>query len=432
MSAIGTRPLDAPGGEDAPSWEEVRAHLVIVVRCHVPDPSAADDVVQDVDGTQRPSRPGLRGLRCVSSPRPAGPGGACERRTPVAQPYSSAPDPSPSVSDAGPFGGDPALLSGVGRREGPALTGERLRPWSGVADAAASLLGDLAAQLPLDLWVATYVDGEEQVFLAAVGPWAAQAVDASPSPWASSFCLRMSTCTGSVAEPDVARSALLAPVAVGLRASVRAYVGAPLLGPDGEVVGSLCGVDSRVRGDDLADVLPQVRVAAQTLSTLSLQERTSAVLAQDADEAWEVAGRDPLTLLLDGRGLDRALAAEEDRAERYGTPAAVLVCRAGRVRERGPGPERRLRAARGPEALLSLARVVTAAARPSDAVGRVADEAVVVVAGGADSLEVARLRQRVHFALVEEGVTATLTTALRRPGSGLRAALDAALHEAGL
>ena len=139
-------------------------------------------------------------------------------------------------------------------------------PWPDFAAAASGALQFLHEQLTWDVWMITRVSGDRQIVLCAspdkpVRPGA-------QLPWEESFCRamvegrapRVATVTAAVPE--------YAPLSRGLGRHVAAYLGVPVVTPEGELFGTLCGVAFRAKPLSAARDLPLVETLARMLSTL--------------------------------------------------------------------------------------------------------------------------------------------------------------------
>ncbi|MGY1780103.1 GAF domain-containing protein [Geodermatophilus sp. SYSU D01036] len=157
---------------------------------------------------------------------------------------------------------------------------------SGIADADFDRLVVLVRTL-LDVPTAlvTLVQPDRQVFPGAVGlppEWQAR----RSTPLSHSFCQYVRATT----RPPVVRDAREVEVLAGNRAiddlGVVAYCGVPLVGPDGEVVGAVCAIDSRPRDWTDTDVAVLTQVAGLAASELRLR-----ALTRDAETARRAAER---------------------------------------------------------------------------------------------------------------------------------------------
>ncbi|GAB3321951.1 hypothetical protein GCM10027451_44020 [Geodermatophilus aquaeductus] len=165
----------------------------------------------------------------------------------------------------------------------------------GIADADLDRLSALVRTL-LDVPTAlvTLVRPDEQVFPGAVGlPPEWQALRSTPL--SHSFCQYVR----STARPLVVRDAREVEVLSANGAvedlGVVAYCGVPLVGPDGDVVGAVCAIDSRPRDWTDTDLAALTQVAGLAATELRLRALTSE--AEAARRAAERAGEQTRLLL---------------------------------------------------------------------------------------------------------------------------------------
>ncbi len=139
-------------------------------------------------------------------------------------------------------------------------------PWRTWKAAAEGSLRFLAGYAGWDVWMVTQVVDDQQVVLLAHPPEAVPRGTALP--WEGSFCRQMAA--GNA--PRLATVTAAVPVYSNLRTGpvrdIAAYVGVPLVRPDGSLFGSLCGIAYRARPRSAAGVLTVVEAAARLLSTL--------------------------------------------------------------------------------------------------------------------------------------------------------------------
>ena len=138
-------------------------------------------------------------------------------------------------------------------------------------EAAFDRLARLATRiLRTPVGLVSLVDDHRQFFKSAVGltePWAS----ARQTPLSHSFCQHVVTTGRPLIVTDARREALL----VGNRAiselGVIAYLGIPLVTPEGKVLGSLCVIDGFPREWDDADVETMSDLAASVASEIELR-----------------------------------------------------------------------------------------------------------------------------------------------------------------
>lgn len=285
----------------------------------------------------------------------------------------------------------------------------RVPPWPGFAVAAEAAVRELATDLGLDLWLVTALQDDQQVVVAAAGPWSALAAPGTTFAWQDSFCLRMTARQGPTVAPDVHEVPAYAAVATGVFARVRAYVGVPLEGEDGRFFGTLCAFAGDPQPDSLFSVLPRVQFAAQMLSTLLAREQFARERSEEAAAAQALAGEDQVTGLRNRRSWEAALVHEQERVQRYGTTAAVVLLDALRAEED----------ASEEDLLTGTAAVLRTVARPVDVLARLGGHefGVLAVQGTPGGVQALSARLRVH--LRAAGLVVALGTAVRRVGEDL-------------
>lgn len=298
-------------------------------------------------------------------------------------------------------------------------------PWEGFALAASAAVAHLNGALGLDLWMVTHVEGDRQVVVASAGRWAEQARAGAEFAWQASFCRPMVERRAPTAAADLRAVPAYAEVAVGPLARVKAYLGVPLVGDDGELFGTLCAFAGRPV-PELPDRLGLVELVAQMLSTVLAGQQVALARSQEAAAAYALADRDRLTGLRNRRGWEAAVAQEHSRCQRYGSAASVLVLEVVRPTVPDDAVGRRPDAADGQDApdaadrlVVRAAEVLRATVRPGDAVARVGDRELALLAVSCDTLSLRALLARLRVELRSAGVPAVHGTACRRSGESL-------------
>ncbi|MGY1681556.1 GAF domain-containing protein [Geodermatophilus sp. SYSU D01176] len=139
-------------------------------------------------------------------------------------------------------------------------------PWRTFQDAACGALEALHRRLGWDVWVVTRVVDDRQVVVHAHPP------DVIPPgtwlPWADTFCRAMVAGEAPRAATVTAAVPAFAKRMSGPAARIAAYIGVPLVTPDGDLFGTLCAWGFRARPRSAAHDLPLVEAVARLLSTL--------------------------------------------------------------------------------------------------------------------------------------------------------------------
>jgi len=196
-----------------------------------------------------------------------------------------------------------------------------------------------------------------------------------------------------------------APVRIG------AFIGVPIQIEDGAVFGVLAGIDPSPQPPELAAELPLVRLLARMLGTILAAELRAEEAAREAERSEADSGRDPLTGLVNRQGWDWLLRAEDERARRYGSPAAVVSV----------DLEAEQRSA-DEDTVLSAARTIVAVTRSHDVVARLGGAELGVLAVECDASALSALVARVKDELAVAGVEAVVGAAVRPPDGTLEQA----------
>jgi len=185
----------------------------------------------------------------------------------------------------------------------------------------------LAEALPMGAWAVTRVAGERQTILVSDdhGFGLAPGVEGQ---WTMTICRTMVSGETPRVVPDTGSESALCDVIAAAAAggiNVAAYIGTPILYPDGGLFGTVIGVNEQpldpgfVTNETLLDLL-------SSLLSSVLEADTNAVRsARELERAVSDAETDTLTGLLNRRGWERWLAREEERFRRFGDPASVVM-----------------------------------------------------------------------------------------------------------
>ncbi len=139
-------------------------------------------------------------------------------------------------------------------------------PWRDFQAAACDALAALHERLGWDVWVVTRVVDDRQIVLHAHPPDVIR--PGTWLPWADTFCRSMITGEAPRAATVTAAVPAYAKRMSGPVSRIAAYLGVPLVTPEGEVFGTLCAWGFRARPRSAARDLPLVESVARLLSTL--------------------------------------------------------------------------------------------------------------------------------------------------------------------
>ncbi|WP_369069028.1 bifunctional diguanylate cyclase/phosphodiesterase [Kineococcus terrestris] len=287
--------------------------------------------------------------------------------------------------------------------------------------AAGATLRFLHSVLGMDLWIVSRRDGEDYVVLSALDT-AEVGVDAGDvMAWTDTYC----AAAVEGAAPRFAEDVSAVPAWVRARElnglPFTSYLTVPMRASDGTLLGTVCaGSLRRVRASETA--LDGVQLSADLLATVLEHEAARSALRAADPAPHEV---DPVTRLGDRARFERALREEEERAQRYGTTAGVVLVQLEdlpQVNERA-GHE-------AGDALLRRAAHALQARLGDGVLTRLAGGRFAALVPGAGPDEAASLADRLRVAAAASGSAVSTGWAARRAATGLAHAwrqADAAL-----
>lgn len=287
----------------------------------------------------------------------------------------------------------------------------------------------LAGALPMGAWAVTRVAGGRQVVLVSddhgfgLRPGAV-------GRWTLTICHRMVSGETPRIVPDTGDESALCDIvaaAAEYGMPVAAYVGTPILYPDGTLFGTVVGLSAEPLDAGFATNEKLLDLLSSLLSSV-LEADTNAVRsARELERAVTEAETDSLTGLLNRRGWDRWLAREEERFRRFGDPASVVMMDLDGLK--------RINDADGHEAgdayLRRTAATLRSVIRKEDALARLGgDEFAVMAAAGPE--DAAPLVARLRAALDAAGTPCSAGVAHVGLTSGFAEAIlaaDAAMYD---
>ena len=304
-----------------------------------------------------------------------------------------------------------------------------LAPPRAFDEAGRMVVDYLAAAAPMGAWAVTRVAAGRQTVLVAadraygIGPGTEIA-------WSTALCRTMTQGTTPRVVPDTAAlPGLTAAVAAQAAASVRvaAYVGTPIVQPDGELFGTVVGLDPEpLPSADLAHE-PLLDLLSSLLSSVLAADGAAVRTARELERAVSEAETDPLTGLLNRRGWERWLRREEERFRRFGDPASVLMMDLDGLKAVNDTQGHDA----GDRVIRRTADTLARAVRPGDPIARLGGDEFGLVAstGAADAQPLA---DRLQAALLDVEAPCSFGVAPFRVDGTFEAAIaeaDAAMYE---
>jgi diguanylate cyclase (GGDEF)-like protein len=288
-------------------------------------------------------------------------------------------------------------------------------------EAGRAVLAFLHKRLGFDLWMLTRTEGDDWIVL-QTEDHGYNVESGTVFRWADSVCSEMVKGNGPRIAPRSALIPAYAAAPIGRQVQIASYVGFPLVYEDGNLFGTLCAIHPSPQPESIADEQELLELLGGMLNAILQAELRAVEEARRTERIQVEALTDALTQLNNRRGWDQFLVFEEERCRRYGHSAAVLIVDLDELKRvndtRGH--------AVGDVLLQQAGAALRQAARHTDIVARLGGDEFGILAIECDRAGGEALRKRVHSALGEVEVAASIGLALRDPALGLRAAWEVA------
>ena len=291
------------------------------------------------------------------------------------------------------------------------------------ANASREVLSFLHGRMGMDLWMVTRTDNEDWVVLGSEDH-GCNVADGDVFRWADSLCSRMIRGDGPRIAPRIADVPAYSDAPITRQLKVGAYVGVPLVDDQGQLFGTLCGLNRKPMPAAILEEQPMVEVLADMLSGLLSAELHSTTLAREAETARSELQTDSLTGLANRRGFEHALATEEERCRRYGATACIVGIELDGAKPAAvvdPAARERRDAL-----LVHAAQALRHTVRKPDTLARLEDDRFVVLGVECTTAEALALLRRLEQGLLGAGVPASLGMAMRNRSTGLTETFDRA------
>lgn len=288
------------------------------------------------------------------------------------------------------------------------MSSEREDGADAFAAAARRVVDYLNRHTPLSDWSVSRVAGGEQVHV-HVHHEGDLIETGSRVPWDDSFCRQMTLGAAHVVPDALEDSSYSWLPAAG---DVRAYVGFPIEGTDGELFGILCGVDSQPLETSGAVDDQLVKLLSELLSAHLRTARAVDEGRREVELSTALADTDELTGLMNRRGWERVVADAQQRIDAYGDPVAVAVIDLNGLKQLNDthGHEA------GDDLLRRTGEALRAAAGPSDRVARYGGDEFTVLTDGVGVADLPAHYARFTRTLADHGVSASLGYSPTGPG----------------
>jgi GAF domain-containing protein len=162
------------------------------------------------------------------------------------------------------------------------------------SQAGREVLHYLKQHLGFDLWMITRVNGDDWIVLQAEDQ-GYQVVEGDVLKWSDSFCSQMVQGLGPNIAPCAMQVITYANTPIAQKLPIEAYVGYPIVFADGELFGTLCGIDPKQKPTDLEKQAPLLSLLSQLLSRLLQLEWQHIQTLRENQRLANEALTDPLT-----------------------------------------------------------------------------------------------------------------------------------------
>jgi diguanylate cyclase len=313
----------------------------------------------------------------------------------------------------------------------PAAQGSSLLPFVDFASAASETMLLLRRRLGFQLSLVTGVTGSDYVVLHTSSEGTADEGSYGPAvgsrfAWADTLCSRMAAGHPRVV-PDLSQVPAYSTAPLAQQLPVGAFISVPLSNPDGRMLGTLCALDPRPQPAELVTELGLVELQARLLSSLFVTELHADQQRRRAERAELDALVDPLTQVANRRGWQAVLDREEQRCQRYGAAAGVIVIDLDGLKTINDRDGH----ATGDQLLREASRILQQTSRGADLVARTGGDEFAVLAVETSAAALQHDCNRLEHQLTVAGVAASVGAAARTHSGGLAAAwaqADAAMY----
>ena len=296
-----------------------------------------------------------------------------------------------------------------------------LVPFESFETASRAVLSLLHQRLGFDLWMMTRTDGQDWIVL-QVEDHGYKVQEGAVFRWADSFCSQMVLGLGPRVAPCAQEIPTYAAAPIGRQVAIGAYIGVPIQNADGSLFGTLCAIDPAPQNDSIERELPWIELLSRLLGTILVNELKATAIARESEQSHQLRLTDALTGLLSQQGWDEAIATEEARARRYGSPTCILMFELNGLTE----PELPGERTEDISLIKNASASIRKASRQSDSVAYLGNGRFAVLASECDSNGADALKQNIVKAISQINISARVGKAMRNPSLGLLEAVSEA------
>lgn len=295
------------------------------------------------------------------------------------------------------------------------------QPFDDFQAAAEAVLEFLQIRLGFSLWVVVRTEGPDWIILVAKNTFY-DVREGQVFPWAESLCYRMVQGAGPSVAPQVQAVPAYATAPIRQQVPVEAYMGIPLYLPGGILFGTLCAIDPMPQSVALVQELPLLQLQGQLLSTLITADLNTQTLRRSLQQAQAAALTDSLTQINNRRGWDQFIEIEEQRCQRYGSPAVVIILDLDDLKQLNDEQGHQA----GDDLLRRTAAHLKQTVRTSDVVARLGGDEFGILMVEFAPQQPHAIVQRLYDTLASAGIAASIGWAVRQPHASLQVAVEQA------
>jgi len=281
-------------------------------------------------------------------------------------------------------------------------------PYKDFATASSAVLKLLHERMGFALWMVTRTEGNNWIVLHALDHGYNVSAGTVLN-WSDSFCSRMVRGEGPQIAPIAKNINTYLEAPINQLVDIGAYIGIPLLRRDGSLFGTICAIDPQEKSDAINQELPLLKTLSSLLGTILAAELELVEQARQFERVKKDSVTDQLTGLLNRRGWDQRIEAEESRLARYGSPASVFSVDLDELKEINDRDGH----SAGDSLLSRTAKVLSCATRSIDSLARVGGDEFMILAVETDEEASQKLYQRVIKALADAQIKASVGFAMR-------------------
>lgn len=227
--------------------------------------------------------------------------------------------------------------------------------------------------------------------------------------WSDSICCRMVQDLGPMMAGDVEEIPAYRDAPIRQIVPCRSYFGFPLVAKDGRLLGTLCGMDPDPRRSQIESEMSLMMTFAQSLGMFLDAKLELVQQEREMKRVVSEAHHDSLTGLLNRRGWDAALLAEEQRHALYISPGAILMIDMDRLKEINDTQGHQA----GDEAIIACVEAIKSELGEHDVAARLGGDEFAVLLTETSGREARKRHLRMVNALYEHGVEASVGIGIR-------------------